>query len=837
MIPIEIKEVLEIISDNGFEAYIVGGAVRDLYMMRPVSDWDITTNARPNEIKSIFKKTLDTGIDFGTVQIYYKGQWIEITTYRKDSLKSDGRKPDYVEFSNDLVEDLARRDFTLNAMVMNSEGLIKDYFNGRTSIDEKKLETVGDPRTRFKEDYLRVYRYVRFTSQLNFFINSKIDQVIMDMEINKNISVERIQIEFNKILLSDTPSKGILHLKKLGLLSYILPGIEKTYDFDQHTPYHHLDVFNHSITAVDHTPKNLVLRLAALLHDISKPDTFFMEEGTGHFYGHASESSKKAEVILKALKYPKKDIQKIVLLIQHHMRLIDLEKEKSIKKFIRKIGPDNIHDWLDLRKADIMSCKTQETLEFHEQLSEKIDSILNEIPPFTINDLKINGHDLMALGLKGPEIKRMKENLLEYVDEFPSHNHKTLLINKAKEFTKEATLIQKYQPNLYNYMINLEHDLRTQLLEDFYKFDLSLLMKNYENRNLKIDTDTYDLKPILGVSLSDDEKVDYYNKGLNLIKEGKVAAVLMAGGQGTRLGHDGPKGTFKIGLASNKSLFEIHCDQLKARYKESQVYIPWYIMTSEDNHDQTCAFFKNHNYFDYPQDKITFFKQDRLPLLLENGDLALKSSCQLNFAANGNGGVFTSLKSHQILDDMKKMGHDFVFLFGVDNALAKICDPIFLGFMSDKNVDIASKAVDKTYPTEKVGLMCYKNDKPSIIEYSEMKDDLKYLKDEDGKLLYRHANILGHLFKLDFLIKCADLDLPYHVAHKKISHFKDGQWIVPDQANGYKFELFMFDVFEYADDMAVLSVDREEEFAPVKNESGKDSPESARVLYENYHRR
>jgi UDP-N-acetylglucosamine pyrophosphorylase/tRNA nucleotidyltransferase/poly(A) polymerase len=837
MIPVEIKEILEKIESHGYEAYIVGGAVRDLYMNRPVSDWDIASNARPETVKSIFDKTLDTGIDFGTVKIKHKNSWVEMTTYRKDSLKSDGRRPDYVTYSNDLIEDLKRRDFTMNAMVMTKEGQIIDHFNGKKAINKKIIETVGDAKSRFNEDYLRVYRYVRFTSQLNFSPNPKLDQVILDSDLNKNISFERIQVEFNKILMSDHPSLGLKHLKDLGLLSYILPGMEKTYDFNQHSPYHHLDVFNHSIRAVDCTPKNLDLRLATLLHDIGKPETFILEEGSGHFYGHASESSKTAEIILKRLKYSNKQIKKVVLLIHHHMRLIDLNNEKSIRKFIRKLGTENIYPWLQLRRADMLSCKTQETMEDFNILADKIDAILNEAPPFTVNDLDIDGYDLMALGLKGPEIKTMKAFLLEYVDDHPGHNKKSELINKTKIIIKETSMIEKLQANIYQYMKTLESKEKEELLKDFKAFDLELIMKKYDKRDEKINSGDYDLKPIKGVSLSENEENIYRQKGLDLIKSKKVAAVLMAGGQGTRLGHEGPKGTFDIGLKSKKSLFEIHCDQLKNIYNMTNTYIPWYIMTSEDNHEETHEFFKSHNYFSYPKEKIIFFKQDRLPLVLENGDLALKSKSELNFAANGNGGVFTSLKSHGILNEMKSNGIELVFLFGVDNALAKICDPTFVGYMATENVDIASKAVDKTYASEKVGVMCYKNNKPSIIEYSEMKEALKSLKDENDKLIYRHANILAHMFKLEFLINCADLELPYHVAHKKISHYKEGAWIVPDHPNGYKFELFMFDVFEYADDMAVLSVSRNEEFAPVKNKSGKDSPETARELYEKHYRR
>lgn len=392
------------------------------------------------------------------------------------------------------------------------------------------------------------------------------------------------------------------------------------------------------------------------------------------------------------------------------------------------------------------------------------------------------------------------------------------LLNQFKQYH----IIKALETLEGNEKINLENDLKS--------FDLENLMALYVNRKEeKINIE--EITPIESSVLNEIENKEYYKVGLDSIKQNEVAVVLMAGGQGTRLGHNGPKGTFDIGLASKKSLFELHCDQLNKLKNLTGKYVMWYIMTSEDNHEETQNFFEDKSYFNYSKDHIKFFKQDRLPLVLENGQLAMENSKQLHLAANGNGGVFTSLKSNGLLKEMTDNNVKYVFLYGVDNALAKPADPAFVGFMKDKNFDVASKAVDKVNATEKVGVMCYKNSKPGIVEYSELTDALRHEVDDNGTLVYRHANILAHLFKLDFIKKCSELQLPYHIAHKKVSYYDGTTTIVPSVPNGYKFELFMFDVFEYADDMAVLTVNRNEEFAPVKNKEGFDSPETAKKLY------
>jgi UDP-N-acetylglucosamine pyrophosphorylase len=329
---------------------------------------------------------------------------------------------------------------------------------------------------------------------------------------------------------------------------------------------------------------------------------------------------------------------------------------------------------------------------------------------------------------------------------------------------------------------------------------------------------------------------EYFNKGLNIIRDKKVAVVLMAGGQGTRLGHNGPKGTFDIGLPSGKSLFQIQTERLIRLKEMTGATIKWYIMTSEDNDYETRTFFEKYNYFGYDQSSVIFFKQDRLPLILEDGQIALKNKTEINLAANGNGGVFTSLKSNGIIEEMKNDGVQYIYLYGVDNAIARVADPTLIALAEESQNDIVSKAVEKILPEERVGLMCYKNGKPSIVEYSELDDEMRFSKKEDGKLLYNAANILQHVFTIDFLEKCSVLQIPYHKAYKKVSYYTD-KLNEPSEPNGFKFELFMFDVFTYANDMSVLLVEREKEFTPVKNATGNDSPESARRMILDEHKR
>ena len=266
--------------------------------------------------------------------------------------------------------------------------------------------------------------------------------------------------------------------------------------------------------------------------------------------------------------------------------------------------------------------------------------------------------------------------------------------------------------------------------------------------------------------------------------------------------------------------------------------IPWYIMTSEENHAETTAFFRDRRHFGLPERDIIFFKQAQLPLVDGEGRILLAAKDRLSLGPNGNGGCFLALKESGALDDMKRRGVEHVFFYSVDNALVKVCDPHFIGFAMASGLPAASKAVVKAGPGEKVGVLCTRGGRPAVIEYSEMTPEMLEARDASGRLRFESANIAIHLFSRDFLERGAGAALPYHVAHKRIAHLgPDGTLVTPTSPNAWKFELFMFDLFPLAEGMAGLLVEREEEFAPVKNRDGVDSPASARELLLGLHRR
>jgi UDP-N-acetylglucosamine/UDP-N-acetylgalactosamine diphosphorylase len=332
------------------------------------------------------------------------------------------------------------------------------------------------------------------------------------------------------------------------------------------------------------------------------------------------------------------------------------------------------------------------------------------------------------------------------------------------------------------------------------------------------------------------ERATLANMGMRALREGKVAAFLVAGGQGTRLGHNGPKGVFDIGLPSRKSLFQLQAERILRLSRQAGKTIPWYIMTSEENHAETTGFFKERRFFGLAERDVFFFKQGEMPVVDADGKLLLASKGRLSMGPNGNGGCFLALAKSGALEDMKKRGIEHVFFYSVDNALVRVCDPHFVGFAISQGKPASSKAVIKAQPEEKVGVLCLRNGKPSVLEYSEMTEEMIYSKTADGRYLYDSANIAMHLFTRAFLEAHAGASLPFHVAHKKIAHVDaDGGTVTPSAPNAYKFELFMFDLFPMAGEMAALLVRREEEFAPVKNKDGVDSPASARALLLDLH--
>ncbi len=405
----------------------------------------------------------------------------------------------------------------------------------------------------------------------------------------------------------------------------------------------------------------------------------------------------------------------------------------------------------------------------------------------------------------------------------------------------KATLKKYGQEHLLNHYETLDDAHKQKLLDEIKSIDFELINSLYQNAEKTQDNEGDVITPIdyLDKYKLNDQYKYYENLGKKAIKEGKLAVVTMAGGQGTRLGHNGPKGTYDIGLDSHKSLFELLCDGIKEEAKKYDVTIPWFIMTSRENNKETVDFFEKHKYFGYQKDKnLFFFIQGELPMVDTEGKILIGEDGLIKLAADGHGGIYESLVKTGMTKKMREMGVEWVFIGGVDNCLVKMVDPVLMGVAIDKNVTVACKSVVKANPQEKVGVFCKRNGKPNVIEYTEITDEMAEARDEDGELLYGESHILCNLFSVGAIERMGAEPLPYHVAFKKASYLdKDGKIVKPDSPNAYKFEAFLFDAFGEVDEMAVLRVKREEEFAPVKNadSAGVDCPKTAKELYEKFY--
>ncbi len=410
---------------------------------------------------------------------------------------------------------------------------------------------------------------------------------------------------------------------------------------------------------------------------------------------------------------------------------------------------------------------------------------------------------------------------------------------EEKYLAAKQKLEQYHQEHLLNFFEKLSEKEKVKLLDDILTIDFSqmedlfeLTKKGEVFKDSKIEPISY----IEKAKISEENRKKYIQIGEEIIRTGKYAVVTMAGGQGTRLGHDGPKGTFDIGLASHKSIFEILCEKLKEARNTYQVDIPWYIMTSEENNDDTKNFFEEHDYFGYPKNCVAFFTQGKLPMLDQEGKILLTEDGTIKQAADGHGGVFESMRRNGIIYDMISKGIEWTFIGLVDNVLAKIVDPILIGLTIDQKVLASGTSIVKRDPTERVGVYCKRDGKPGVVEYTEITKEMSEARDENGELFYGEANMLCNLFSIKVLDEIANNKLAYHIAFKKAKYIDSkGNLIVPEKPNAYKFETFLFDVFGTLDDMAILRVKREEEFAPVKNAEGADSPATARKLYEDYY--
>lgn len=458
-IPEELKKMNAIFESNGFEAYLVGGAVRDIILNKNASDWDIATNAKPEEVISLFKKVIPTGIAHGTVTVHFMKKQIEVTTFRGETTYSDGRHPDKIYFASTIEEDLSRRDFTMNAIAASlHDGRIIDPFDGRGDIEKKLIKTVGNPYERFMEDGLRPIRALRFSGQLGFKIDSDTYSTIFNQKVQQkvnSISRERFRDEFLKIIKSSFPVESIKMMEETGILKLFIPELSECKGVSQKDAraYHVFDVFEHCLYALEGAPKdNYLVRIAALFHDIGKKDTreIVIEQNPKnpleqfeiiHFYKHELYSAKKTATILARLKFSNAEIEKITHLVKEHM--FHYEKvwsDSSIRKFIVRIGKENIEDLLKLNYADMYgkyrkapsekSAGIKNLIEFY----ERIKKVEEESTALSIKDLKVNGNDLIKLGIMpGKKMGMILNELFQCVLQDPKMNEKETLLNVVKK--------------------------------------------------------------------------------------------------------------------------------------------------------------------------------------------------------------------------------------------------------------------------------------------------------------------------------------------------------------------------------------------------------------------
>ena len=432
-IPEEVRKVLRELEEGGYEAWCVGGCVRDLLMGRAPDDWDVTTSALPEETLALFgARAIPTGLQHGTVTVRTDAGPVEVTTYRTDGTYRDHRRPESVVFTRSLREDLARRDFTVNAMAMNASGEIYDPMDGRADLAAGCRRCVGDPVCRFEEDALRIMRGLRFASVLGFSIDRETSEGIRcKAELLKSIAVERIRVEMDKLLCGAGVEKILREYPDV--LGVFLPEILPTVGFDQNTPYHCYDVWEHTIRSVAAAPREIVVRLTMLLHDLGKPAVYSEVDGCGHFYGHAKVSHRMAEDVLRRLKYDNGTREKVLVLIERHDGVLQ-PTEKSVRRALRVLGETGLRRLLEVKRADNRAqapAYANRRLEIDE-LETMMEELLAQDACFSLKQLAVNGRDLMALGLRGKEIGMELERLLSAVVDGNLPNQKEILIESIK---------------------------------------------------------------------------------------------------------------------------------------------------------------------------------------------------------------------------------------------------------------------------------------------------------------------------------------------------------------------------------------------------------------------
>ena len=436
--PENANRIIHTLQNAGYEAYIVGGCVRDAVLNKEPDDWDITTSAKPQEVKALFNRTIDTGIAHGTVTVMFGKEGYEVTTYRVDGKYEDHRRPNSVTFTSNLIEDMKRRDFTINAMAYNDDEGIVDHFHGVEDLDAHVIRCVGEPSDRFDEDALRILRALRFSAQLDFEIDDRTKEAIRDRaKYLEDISAERIAVELTKLLMSDHPER-LLTAYELGVTGIVLPEFDAMMETPQVNKHHSYNVGEHTIRVIQEVPKDKALRWAALLHDVAKPATHTNDGQWDHFYGHNEVGVDMARSVLKRLKFDNVTIDRVKRLVYwHDYGMGELPKLRSFRKALNKMGADLFEDYTYIKRADILAQSDyhrEDKLNNLEKLKEYYKEIMDKQQCLTIKELAISGKELMELGMKpGPQIGDVLKNLLDKVLDEPELNEREQLIKLVKE--------------------------------------------------------------------------------------------------------------------------------------------------------------------------------------------------------------------------------------------------------------------------------------------------------------------------------------------------------------------------------------------------------------------
>ncbi len=407
-------------------------------------------------------------------------------------------------------------------------------------------------------------------------------------------------------------------------------------------------------------------------------------------------------------------------------------------------------------------------------------------------------------------------------------------VEKAKEILEKYN--QKDTIELMDGLTEAQKEiLSNSILDVDFDYLMSVYNQSIEEKNVNTDG-VVPMNATIKEELTETERTKYFNLGKEVIQNNQYAVVTVAEGQGTRLGHKGPKGTYKVNtIKGEKYIFEILCEKMKEANKAFGVEIPWYIMTSEENNDETEKFLKENNYFGYNPTKIHLFKQSKMPLMSKEGKILVDKDFKVKQASDGHGGIFNSMKKQGVINELEKNQVKWIFTCGVDNILVNMVDPYLIGLAIEKNCKLATRSLVKNSPTEKLGVICKQKNRVKVIEYSELPEDMAHQKDVNGNLVFGESHVMFNLFSIDAIKKISEEKLPYHIAFKKNDYLdKKGQLVKTEEPNSYKFESFIFDSFGMFEDIAILRGKREEEFAPIKNATGLDSPETAINLYNAY---